>query len=166
MVPAQNAQQFNMGNASGLSEIACPSPADCLAVGGRLGYTHGQLGADFPDGVAERWDGTSWSALKPTPQLDGANLVLNGISCTSGSNCWVALGFPSIMGPLDHGIPIAHWEGSGFSVSTLSAKGFLAGISCLPEKEATWCIGLGEAPKATTANGAVMTGGDFLISGP
>jgi hypothetical protein len=164
MVPAQNAQQFNMGNDSGLFEIACPSQTDCLAVGAALGYTHGQMGADFPGGVAEHWDGASWSALKPTPQLDGANLVMNGASCTSAKNCWVALGFPSILGPLNHDIPIAHWDGSHFSVSTLTTKGFLAGISCLPEKGATWCVGLGEGPKGATAKGATMTGGDFSIS--
>jgi hypothetical protein len=163
MVPAQNAQQFNMGNDSGLFEIACPSRTDCLAVGAALGYTHGQLGADFPGGVAEQWDGKSWTALKPTPQLDGDDLTLNGVSCTSGTNCWVAMGFPGILGPLGHDIPLAHWNGSSFSVSTLKFKGFLAGIACLPEKAGTWCVALGEAPSGATGNGAAMAGGDFLV---
>jgi hypothetical protein len=167
LVPAQNAQQFNMGNASGLFEISCPSHTDCLAVGSALAYTHGELGADFPGGVAERWNGTSWSAVKPTPQLDQGNLVLNGVSCTADNDCWVAMGFPSILGPLGHDIPVAHWNGSSFGVTTLGTKGFLAGISCLPENVGTWCIAIGEAPAGTKGTGAAMIGGHFLItSGP
>jgi hypothetical protein len=162
MVPAQNAQQFNMGNESGLFEISCPSQDGCLAVGSALAYTHGELGADFPGGVAESWNGKSWSAVKPTPQVDGGNLILNGVSCISGVDCWVAMGFPGILGPLNHDIPIAHWNGSTFRVSTLQTKGFLAGISCLTENVGTWCVGLGEAPAGT--NGAAMTGGVFLIA--
>ena len=50
MVPAQNAQQFNMGNASGLSEIACPSPADCLAVGGPSATPMASSGRTSPTG--------------------------------------------------------------------------------------------------------------------
>jgi hypothetical protein len=157
IVADQDAAQFNMGNDSGLFEISCPSEDDCLAVGSALGYTHGELGADFPGGVAETWDGKSWSALKPTPF---------GVSCTSASNCWVAMGFPGILGPIDHDIPLAHWDGSSFAVSTLKIKGFLAGIACLPENVGTWCVALGEAPGPKT-NSAVMTGGDFLTpSGP
>lgn len=166
-VTLQSPEPFNMGNASGLFEISCPSQTDCLAVGGALAYTHGEMGADFPGGVAESWNGTSWSAVKPTPQVDQGNLVLNGVSCISGDNCWVAMGFPSILGPLGHAIPVAHWNGSSFSVTTLKTKGFLAGISCLPENVGTWCIAIGEAPAGTKGTGAAMIGGDFLIaSGP
>ena len=166
IVPAQDAVQFNMGNESGLFEISCPSQDDCLAVGSALSYTHGELGADFPAGVAETWDGKSWSAQTSTPVLDGVHLILNGVSCTSATDCWVAMGFPSILGPLVHAIPLAHWDGSSFSVSTLKLKGFLAGIACLPENVGTWCVALGEAPGGPRGNSVVMTGGDFLVTSP
>lgn len=107
----------------------------------------------------------AWSAIKPTPQADGGPLVLNGASCTTGTDCWVALGFPSILGPLDHDIPLGLWNGSSFSESTLQVKGFLAGISYLAENGGTWCIALGEAPTAKADN-TTMIGGDFLIARP
>ena len=163
MVAAQNSLPFNMGNESGLFEISCPSQSDCLAVGSALGYTRGQLGADFPAGVAERWDGKSWTAVGHIPQVDGGKLILNGVSCTREADCWVAMGFPGIMGPLNHDIPLAHWDGSSFKVSTLNIKGFLAGIACLPENMKTWCVALGEVPAGDNGNKAAMTGGDFLI---
>ena len=163
-VTAQNAQQFNMGNDSGLFEISCPSENDCIAVGGALGYTHGQMGADFPGGVAEKWDGTSWSALKaPLVAADGyANsAALNGVSCTSPSDCWVAVSYPSILGPQK--IAIAHWDGASFTVSVLPAKGFLAGISCLAENVGIWCTGIGEAFTGANGSHSAMTGGYFLV---
>ena len=159
-------EQFNMGNQSGLFEISCPSEDDCLAVGSALFYTHGEMGADFPSGEAESWDGSSWSAVKPTPLVDdGGALVLNGVSCTSDANCWVATSLSGPINPFSRDISLAHWNGSSFSVSTLKIKGFLAGVACLPENVGTWCVGLGEAPGAK-GNSAVMTGGDFLITSP
>jgi hypothetical protein len=165
IVPDRDTEQFNMGNASGLFEISCTSRDDCLAVGSALYYTHGEMGADFPAGAAETWDGSSWSAASPTPVADGGALVLNGVSCTSDAGCWVAMSLSGPINPFSYGIPLAHWNGSSFSVSMLKIKGFLAGIACLPENVGTWCVGLGEAPGAK-GNSAVMAGGDFLITSP
>ena len=91
---------------------------------------------------------------------------MNGVSCTSDEQLLGGDGLPRHPGPFGHDIPLAHWNGSSFSVSTLKIKGFLAGIACLPENVGTWCVALGEAPGPKT-NSAVMTGGDFLTpSGP
>ena len=131
----RDTEQFNMGNASGLFEISCISRDDCLAVGSALYYTHGEMGADFPSGEAESWNGESWSAVKPTPLMDGGALVLNGVSCTSDVGCWVATSLSAPINPFSYGIPLARWKGSSFSVSMLKIKGFLAGIVCRPK---TW----------------------------
>jgi hypothetical protein len=73
------------------------------------------------------------------------------------------MGYPGILAPFTHPAPIAHWNGSSFTVSTLKINGFLAGISCLPEKVGTWCTGLGETAVGSDAPGKLM-GGSFVVA--
>lgn len=156
-----NGQKFNMGDESGLFEISCPSSGNCLAVGTALAYTDGQLGADFPDGVAESWNGKAWKVVKVPGPAAGGTYLLNNDSCVASDDCWVALGYPSILGPLEHPMPVAHWNGSSFSVSVeTGVKGFLAAIACAPGAS-TWCVTIGEAPAKSKA-GAKLIASTFL----
>lgn len=158
-----NTQKFDMGNLTGLYGLSCPQGNSCLAVGSALGYTAGQSGADFPGGVADTWDGTSWASVKSPSPPEGGSYILYTDSCLASTDCWVALGFPSILGPLNHNIPLAHWNGSSFTVSTAPTMGFMAAIGCLDINVGTWCIGLGEAAGKKLSS-ATMAGGDFLVA--
>ena len=63
-----------------LSKVSCTSATACEAVGQRTvanGSTHT---------LAERWNGTTWSVQTTPPPL-GKLATLNGVSCTSGTQC-------------------------------------------------------------------------------
>jgi len=67
-----------------LSSVSCASSTSCMAVG--------QTQVEVPPGVtiqhpfAESWNGTRWQAV-PTPKMAHTGATLNGVSCTSGSDC-------------------------------------------------------------------------------
>jgi hypothetical protein len=69
---------------TGLTAVSCPAANECLAVGS---YTNA---AGNNDGLAERWNGTSW-ALQPTPQTDSdTSTSLSAITCPSPAKCVAA----------------------------------------------------------------------------
>ncbi len=150
--------QFNMGNQTGLFGLSCPTAHNCLAVGSALGYTHGAAGADFAAGVAETWAGAGWKAVNVPATPQGGSYVLGDGSCLTAADCWVALSYPAIFG-LAHPVPVAHWDGSKFAVTTLKPKGYLSALSCLPAGQGTWCVGLGESAVGTNSTG--LLGGYF-----
>ncbi len=61
--------------------VSCTSATACQAVGERTGASDG-----YTHTVAEHWDGTSWSQ-QPTPRPIGKFATLNGVSCTSATQC-------------------------------------------------------------------------------
>ena len=67
-----------------LVSVSCTSGTSCMAVG--------QTQVVVPPGVtiqhpfAESWNGTRWQAV-PTPKMAHTGATLNGVSCTSGSDC-------------------------------------------------------------------------------
>jgi hypothetical protein len=63
-----------------LDSISCTSPARCMAVGS----------VEQNGTFAETWDGKNWSVV-PTPNPEGLNALLTGVSCSSASSC-VAVG--------------------------------------------------------------------------
>ncbi len=68
---------------------------------------------------ALRWDGKKWSNVKtPNPggaaQNDGNSL--NGVACTSASNCWAA-GDVVTSGVFND--ELLHWNGKKWSVGTI-----------------------------------------------
>ena len=153
LVAAGTLGKIELGNATGFWGIDCPSARACLAVGTALAYQHGVGGADFPSGVAERWSGSRWTAVKSpisnTSVLGGpasrAAYLLEGVGCPSARDCWVALAVAGPIPPNAIHVSLAHWNGSGFSVVTLSRYGSLNAIGCLP---GGWCVALGEGSTA------------------
>ncbi len=139
--------KFNMGDQTYLV-LSCPDEHSCLAFGSVLGYTGGQMGADFPGGLSYSWDGGSWASVN-IPRGNLGYFFEDG-SCTTNAECWGSLGVPSIMGGgLTSAIAVARWDGSSFQITTTTSKGYMSAIGCLPLGTATWCLGLGE----TTAPG-------------
>jgi hypothetical protein len=68
-----------------LDAVSCPTSTTCVAVGG-TGPVQGYPPANTP--LAERWDGTGWTALPVPSGLSGR---WTSVSCVSATHC-VALG--------------------------------------------------------------------------
>jgi hypothetical protein len=129
------------------------------------------MGAAFPGGVAEAWNGTSWAPVTiPGNRTVGPVYTLNGGSCVSSVDCWVAMSASPPQNPLDFGVALGHWNGTQLSAVTLPFDGSLAAISCLRSNVGTWCTGLGQKPgKVKGANAqeaAPMFGGSFTVVSP
>src|SRR5436305_1135547 len=64
-----------------LVAVSCVSSTVCVAVGSYVNSANVRVP------LAESWDGASWS-VQPTPSPDGGTEVeLDGVSCTSASDC-------------------------------------------------------------------------------
>lgn len=126
-----------------LSAISCTSSTACTAVGH---YTTSTSSVT----LAERWDGTSWTA-QTTPNPSGASeSSLLGVSCTSSTAC-TATGYYYSSGVR---LTLAEsWNGTAWSIqSTPNRTGatgnILLGVSC------------------TSSSACTAVGGDFPSSGP
>lgn len=101
----------NPGGSAGtrLTGVACPGPANCLAVGW---YIDGASGDALP--TAEKWNSTSWS-VQSTGSVSGTTFSsLDAVTCTSAGNCWAT-------GELDtssaRDVLIEEWNGTSWSVT-------------------------------------------------
>ena len=65
--------------------------------------------------LGEGWNGTTW-AVQKMPAISGSTYAtLQGISCTSASNCWAAgesINSSSVTSPL-----LEKWNGSAWKIS-------------------------------------------------
>ncbi|HET9199267.1 MAG TPA: hypothetical protein VFN92_13555 [Solirubrobacterales bacterium] len=88
-----------------LTDVSCPSAGNCVAVG-----TFESFSSTDPKVSAERWDGTSWTAIEPPLPAGTLLSELRGVSCVAVNNC-IAVGFAtsgvSAARPL-----IMKWNGS------------------------------------------------------
>jgi hypothetical protein len=66
-----------------LNNVTCVSASDCWAVGE---YNFGTPASPLYRTAIEQWNGTSWTTVV-SPDQSGTNF-LQGITCTSASNCW------------------------------------------------------------------------------
>lgn len=123
-----------------LSDVSCPSPMSCFAVGARSNGT---------TPLIEGWNGTSWSVLPTPPAITTyKNNFYNSIACLSNTAC-TAVGVdetqpPVQGGPVD-GLPIvARWNGSSWSVGESAApsgkQSELETVSC---PTTTMCMATG-----------------------
>jgi hypothetical protein len=118
-------------NGGGLFSVTCINGSDCWAVGAVLGVA----GDGSPTGsLAEHWDGNSWSIV-PSPTPDGAvGVLLQGVTCTSTSNCW-AVGFGTDENGQNLHSVTDHWDGTTWSLVAGGATGQafdqLSNVRCL-----------------------------------
>lgn len=110
-----------------LTGVSCTSSTECAAVGFFSGGRIKQAG------LAERWDGVTWT-IQPTPGSTGGHF--NGVSCTSPSAC-TAVGSQAI----NDSVLAETWDGTAWSLQTtprpaggvfnsLSAVSCIATLSC------------------------------------
>ncbi len=115
-----------------LSGVSCTSPAFCMAVGFQISST--------VDGLAEAWNGSSWSETA-TPPGDG-NVDLTAVSCVGGSFC-SAVGVDQTPNP---SVPLSEaWNGSTWTEALPpppppTGQSSLQSVSCF---SATSCTAVG-----------------------
>ncbi len=75
-----------------LRGVSCTSSTECTAVGGVLVSSEGFMP------LAERWNGTAWSAQEPPVPTGARGSVLEGVSCTSSIECFATGSFANSSG--------------------------------------------------------------------
>jgi hypothetical protein len=128
----------NLPLRSFLQAVTCVSANDCWAVG----YSYD---VDFVT-LIEHWDGTSW-AITVSPNAPATDSFLQGIICASASDCW-AVGYSYVNtshGIIDLQMLIEHWDGTLWSITTLSNVGTLSntqlnGVACVSASDC-WAVG-------------------------
>jgi hypothetical protein len=126
-----------------LYSVSCVSATECVAVGY---FGHSSSGRHL---LAERWDGTTWSA-RELPLPSGGTLgEFQGVSCGSATDC-IAVGYyDSIDDSI--GLPLAaRWNGTRWSVQAIplpsGESGELAAVSCTSSVR---CTAVGETRLAS-----------------
>ncbi len=125
-----------------LEGVSCNSATSCLAVGY---YSNGSN--NYP--LAERWDGTKWTASSPSLPSGATKGYLYGISCSSASNCWAygktQVTFAEQMEGKTATPYLVQWNGSAWQAEAVpkpegATNVFLEGVSC---NSATSCLAVG-----------------------
>jgi hypothetical protein len=125
------------GSQSLLTDVSCPAPASCTAVGTS---TTGPAQTT----LAEQWDGALWT-IQPSPALAGStSAILYGVACYAASSC-TAVGYRSD-GTTDTTL-IEHWDGVTWSLVaspnvTGATTNMLHGVSCATAGD---CVAVGYA---------------------
>jgi hypothetical protein len=139
------------GTSALLNGVSCSASSACTAVGGYNEAT----GAT--KGLAERWNGTAWSALA-TPAPPSSELAnLFGVACSSATAC-IAVG-GSFESSSHVTAPLAEiWNGTAWSIQTIpsppeSQTSILTAVSC---SSATACTAVGYNAKKTGGQVALV----------
>jgi hypothetical protein len=130
--------------ASALSEVDCASASFCTAVG----YTVSEVeGDNYFQALVEEWEGLTWTVV-PNPDVGAGGYDLNGVSCTSSSNC-LAVGSSGVDGSgLQDSTVAETWNGSTWTELTSPNAGGQSGsnlyysLSCTSPSE---CVAVGSA---------------------
>jgi len=121
---------------SELESVACVSPSSCTAVG----YGGSTVFDEVP--LADRWNGTAWTAMSPSTATEEPANSLYTVSCVSASYCW-ALG--SSLSAEEDASSLAElwnghkWEVARTGVAQSNEAGFSA-VACVNDEEC-WAVG-------------------------
>jgi hypothetical protein len=124
LVAVPNPGGTKPGDGNLLNSVRCASASDCWAAGSEGTFTEG-LAAARPAAAAGKrfffanqmlhWNGTKWVAVKvPSPggTANGANNLVNGLSCTASTDCWAAGTYGSFNNPAHNSLnEVLHWSG-------------------------------------------------------
>jgi hypothetical protein len=142
---AEPTPKISGGTDSFLRGVSCTSAASCVAVGD---YWNGTMDVT----LAERWNGSAWSAV-PVPDPSGAvSSYLFGVSCVSARAC-TAVG-DYISSNREQEALAERWDGSAWSIQPTRGppgprQNVLLGVSCTA---ASACIAVGLSTKPSGAS--------------
>ena len=129
-----------------MSAVSCVSATSCVAVGSS---------ADGEAGLAERWNGRSWS-ITHLAQPSMPYFALEGVSCVSSSRCTAA--GSSYATPTTQSDLVESWNGKSWTVvpapNPTGAYGGLAAVSCTSAKS---CLAVGPSDDQESTFGVVLT---------
>jgi hypothetical protein len=133
-VPAPNPGGAAAGDTNAIQSLSCPSASDCWAAGSY----GGPGGAAWLDELLH-WDGTKWSQVSvpnPAGAGHGKTNVLNGVACSSSTDCWAV----GDLGDNPRRGQALHWDGSAWSRVSMPEPGG-HGRADLTELDAVRCTG-------------------------
>lgn len=126
-----------------LSDIACPAPKDCTAVGASLNGVEGFS----PQPLAEHWDGTSWAAMS-LPASSTPYAVLDGISCPTQGWCMaVGDGTSQQTGTATTSVGYI-LQGGSWGSAPYGPGAVLKAIAC---QSPAYCVAVGEQSQSNAA---------------
>jgi hypothetical protein len=97
----------------GLVTVSCTATDACVAVGA----TKTKIGASS-QAVADRWNGSTWTALEPPAPAGALRSGLSGVSCTSPTHC-VAAGYYLATAASQTRALIETWDsGTGWTIGS------------------------------------------------
>jgi hypothetical protein len=125
-----------------LKSVVCNSTSDCWAVGFVFNYYAG-CSSDpsctdprYDTTLTEHWNGSAWSVVDSPDDPNAQYSDLNGVSCTSTSQCWA-------IGSKDGNTLIDQWNGTSWSTVTspnTGAGAYLNSVTC-SSVSACWATG-------------------------
>lgn len=128
-----------------MSAVSCVSTTSCVAVGSS---------ADGDAGLAERWNGRSWSIMH-LAQPSMPYFTLGGVSCVSASRCTAA--GSSFATSTTQSDLVESWNGKSWTVvptpNPTGAFGGLAAVSCA---SAVSCLAVGPSDDQESTFGVVL----------
>ena len=127
------------GSTTMLEGVSCTAANMCVAVGAHAGATS-------TVSVAERWNGTAWTAIPPVAPAHATFTEFRGVSCSSAKAC-TAVGDTNAGG--SGARPLAErWNGKAWKIQPVpGSSAQLNGVSC---PSATACTAVGIANPTTT----------------
>jgi hypothetical protein len=125
----------NSGTSSFLTGVTCASASQCWAVGY---YNNGSM----TQTLTEEWNGTAWVIIPSANQGTNQPNFLDGVTCTSASNCW-AVGYYNNGGVTQ--TLTERWDGTLWTVvnspnTSSSQNNQLAGVTCASASDC-WAAG-------------------------
>ena len=131
------------GRSSFLTDVRCPSATQCLAVGDSYVPDGGGLSDTL--GLAEAWNGHTWTILATPRPVTSATDDFYSVACPSPSKC-VIVGSYSGTGV----VPLAmRWDGSSFTVDTTQSVGDFSYLDSVNCNGANACVAVGEGRPST-----------------
>ena len=131
------------GRSSYLNDVRCPSATQCLAVGDS--YTPASGGLTATLGLAEVWNGHTWTSLAPPTPVSGAQDDFYGVACPGVSKCVIVGSYDSTTVT-----PLAmRWDGSTFAVDDTPGVGtfsYLYSVNC---NGSNACVAVGAGEPST-----------------
>lgn len=129
-------------------DVSCTSASACTSVG-----SYYPLGVSGSRILAERWNGTAWSAQRAPNPPETTAIFFDAVSCIAVNSCTAVGSYTDTTGAGT--LTLAeHWDGSAWSIQetpNLSGArnvGF-SGVSCTAENACT-AVGTAEGPEGST----------------
>ena len=133
------------GSSDVLDSVSCTSSSVCTAVGSYNSYVNGQFQSM---GLAEVWNGATWSVQSISAPAGHGAFGLTSVSCSAISSC-IATGWYSATPYSYYGsVPLAmQWNGVGWTQLTLAvpvdASSFGESVASVSCSSATTCTAVG-----------------------